>query len=225
MNLFILFCSSSSAHGRPFCNVRSVVLFFPNNPCGTLLTAEEARSLADFLHRRLEEHPEADFSVRLDEVYLGLTHSMEEHHSVISYASPRLLKNIFLVLSASKGLGAMPGERAGSEQGRYTGGGSQERNESGSTRLCSPVYLARFCLFLALSVLLSFLVCFDDDVNLELVKVQSALTANASITAQIGLQASLQHIIDHPDVLQRAYQYYHERTSYCVQRLNAMAQK
>jgi len=94
------------------CHVRTIVLCFPNNPAGSTLSEEEARSIADFLDQKLEQHPEANFSVLLDEVYIGTT-APGQHHSILSYASPRLLRNCMLVLSASKGLGAMPGARAG----------------------------------------------------------------------------------------------------------------
>ena len=102
----------SSASGVSTCCVRSVVLCFPNNPVGTTLTASEARDIAAFLDEKLAQFPAADFSVLLDEVYIGIT-APGAHHSVLSHASPRLLRNCFLVLSVSKGLGAMPGARGG----------------------------------------------------------------------------------------------------------------
>lgn len=102
----------SSAAGVATCRVRSVVLCFPNNPVGTTLTATEARDIAAFLDEKLAQFPASDFSVLLDEVYIGIT-APGAHHSVLSYASARLLRNCFLVLSVSKGLGAMPGARGG----------------------------------------------------------------------------------------------------------------
>lgn len=89
------------------CHVRSLVLCFPNNPTGSTLTEGEARELAAFLDRKLGEG--ANFSLVLDEVYLGLTEP-GAHHSILSYASERLRAHCMLILSVSKGLGAMPGE-------------------------------------------------------------------------------------------------------------------
>ena len=51
-----------------------------------------------------------DFALILDEVYVGITYSPV--FSILNYASPKLLASSFLILSASKGLGAMPGARA-----------------------------------------------------------------------------------------------------------------
>lgn len=51
-----------------------------------------------------------DFAVILDEVYLGIHYST--FYSILQYATPRLLASCFLILSCSKGLGAMPGARA-----------------------------------------------------------------------------------------------------------------
>ena len=182
---FVCFFSAfvvPSAAGVRTCGVRSVVLCFPNNPCGTTLSAEEARGLADFLDAQLGLFPSADFSLVLDEVYLGIT-APDAHHSLLSYASPRLLRNTLLVLSVSKGLGAMPGARAG------------------------------------------FMAVFDLAAVPQLVKVQMACTANAASVSQVGLAASLQHIMDHPQALQETYNYYATRTAFCVNRLNEIGAK
>lgn len=92
--------------------VRAVVLCFPNNPTGAVITPAEARELASTLEDELEceEARGGGFLVLLDEVYLGIENA--PHVSMLQHASPRLAQRICLVLSASKGLGAMPGARA-----------------------------------------------------------------------------------------------------------------
>jgi aspartate/methionine/tyrosine aminotransferase len=92
--------------------VRAVVLCFPNNPTGAVMTLAEARALAAALEAELdaEEARGGGFVVLLDEVYLGIEGSA--HVSLLQVASPRLARQACLVLSASKGLGAMPGARA-----------------------------------------------------------------------------------------------------------------
>jgi len=176
----------TGADGQQRCNVRSLVLCFPNNPCGTLLSAAEAQAIAAALDRVLERlYPASgaeDFSLVLDEVYIGI-HATGQHHSPLTYASPRLLRSCFLVLSASKGLGAMPGARAG------------------------------------------FLTAFDASLIGECTKLQMAVTANASLVAQVGLQASLEHVLEAPEALSAVHEYYRERTALCVERLNAIAAK
>lgn len=179
--LFLLPCFFS-ASGQSICSVRSLVLCFPNNPVGSTLTAVEAQELAAYLDRKLTEHPESDFSVVLDEVYLGLN-EQGAHHSILSYASPKLLANCMLVLSVSKGLGAMPGGRGG------------------------------------------FLTVFSKSLAKELTKIQMACTANCCSIAQVGLQASLRHILDHPEAITSAFEYYKERTTFCVKRLNEIGAK
>ena len=84
--------------------IRSLVLCFPNNPAGANLTEQQAKEIAKFLDEMLVKFPEPGFSVILDEVYLGISEtSVDQHKSVLTYASPRLLNSIFLILSASKG--------------------------------------------------------------------------------------------------------------------------
>jgi aspartate/methionine/tyrosine aminotransferase len=90
--------------------VRAVILCFPNNPTGAMLTREQAIEIADALDAELRRHPEPGFALILDEVYVGICH--REFYSILQFASPLLLASTFLVLSASKGLGAMPGARA-----------------------------------------------------------------------------------------------------------------
>jgi len=92
------------------CKVRSVVLCFPNNPTGSMLSVEQAKEIVEALNDLLDQYPEPGFSVILDEVYLGITAS--KFVSLVQYASAALRKNLFIILSASKGLGAMPGARA-----------------------------------------------------------------------------------------------------------------
>jgi aminotransferase len=185
-NAFAKQVEKNAADGTEKCNVRSLVLCYPNNPTGSLLSEAEARALAEALDAVLERHYPADgsqdFSLVLDEVYIGIAEA-GKHHSVLSYASPRLLRNSLLILSASKGLGAMPGARAG------------------------------------------FLTAFDPTLIPELTKLQMAVTANASSVGQIGLQASLEHVLTSPQALQRVHEYYRERTNFCVDRLNAIANK
>ena len=135
--------------------IRSVILGYNNNPTGASLTEKQAIQLADFLDSMLQKYPEPGFSLILDEVYLGIFFS-REYFSIFSVASERLLNSTFLVLSASKGLGAMPGLRAG------------------------------FCL------------CPNTSLIRLMVNIQMACSGNCSILSQIGLQASLSHLIEHP---------------------------
>eukprot|EP01119_Soliformovum_irregulare_P018671 TRINITY_DN5773_c0_g1_i1.p1 TRINITY_DN5773_c0_g1~~TRINITY_DN5773_c0_g1_i1.p1 ORF type:complete len:436 (-),score=76.20 TRINITY_DN5773_c0_g1_i1:16-1323(-) len=92
--------------------IRSIALAFPNNPCGSMLSPKTAQQMADFLDEMLTKYRDPGFSLILDEVYIG-TNATGSHISILQYASLQLLKSTFLVLSASKGLGAMPGARAG----------------------------------------------------------------------------------------------------------------
>jgi aspartate/methionine/tyrosine aminotransferase len=50
--------------------VRAVVLCFPNNPTGAMLTREQAKELAEALDAELRADPQG-FALILDEVYLG----------------------------------------------------------------------------------------------------------------------------------------------------------
>jgi aspartate/methionine/tyrosine aminotransferase len=94
--------------------IRTLVLCIPNNPTGNMITSTEAKSLCraldEIYNKYYASDPVGGFSVILDEVYLGIT--AKPVHSLFNYASPRLRQSIFLILSCSKGLGAMPGARA-----------------------------------------------------------------------------------------------------------------
>jgi len=94
--------------------LRALVLVLPNNPTGAVLDANAARELCAALDEAWEtwyaDDPEDGFSVVLDEVYLGIT--AKPVVSLLHHASARLRNALFLVLSCSKGLGAMPGARA-----------------------------------------------------------------------------------------------------------------
>eukprot|EP00615_Pteridomonas_danica_P000598 CAMPEP_0114353438 /NCGR_PEP_ID=MMETSP0101-20121206/18667_1 /TAXON_ID=38822 ORGANISM="Pteridomonas danica, Strain PT" /NCGR_SAMPLE_ID=MMETSP0101 /ASSEMBLY_ACC=CAM_ASM_000211 /LENGTH=544 /DNA_ID=CAMNT_0001494281 /DNA_START=56 /DNA_END=1687 /DNA_ORIENTATION=+ len=94
--------------------IRCLVLCVPNNPTGKMITSEEAYDLCIALDNIWEEYysndPLGGFSVILDEVYLGIT--AKPVQSMLCHASDRLRQSMFLVLSCSKGLGAMPGARA-----------------------------------------------------------------------------------------------------------------
>jgi aspartate/methionine/tyrosine aminotransferase len=95
--------------------VRAVVLCLPNNPTGAVLDEALAASLCQTLDELYDEYrygddPQGGFSVILDEVYIGITE--QKHVSLLMHASERLRRHTFLVLSCSKGLGAMPGARA-----------------------------------------------------------------------------------------------------------------
>lgn len=94
--------------------IRTLVLCLPNNPTGTMITVSEAKSLCKALDEIYDEYYASDlnggFSVILDEVYLGIT--AKPVQSLLCHASPRLRQSLFLILSCSKGLGAMPGARA-----------------------------------------------------------------------------------------------------------------
>jgi aspartate/methionine/tyrosine aminotransferase len=85
------------------CDVRSIVLCFPNNPTGAMLNSEQAKDITQSLHDLLVAYPTPGFSVILDEVYLGITSS--SYVSLLQYASPLLRNSMFIILSASKGLG------------------------------------------------------------------------------------------------------------------------
>lgn len=91
--------------------VVSLVLCFPNNPTGESLTTNSAAQLADDLDALIDFY-DSSFSIILDEVYFGTHRPASNYASVIQYASKRLLPRILLILSCSKGLGAMPGARA-----------------------------------------------------------------------------------------------------------------
>jgi aspartate/methionine/tyrosine aminotransferase len=104
-----------TVNGKRTLNVRSLILCYPNNPTGSSLDGSQVKEIADLLNEMIEQFPDPGFSVILDEVYLGISgeFSLKNYTSIIHCASERLLSNCFLVLSASKGLGAMPGMRAG----------------------------------------------------------------------------------------------------------------
>lgn len=94
---------------RPGRRVRAVLLCSPDNPTGRNLTAAQAAAVARLLHERLRMGD--DFVVVLDEVYFGIERG--RHVSVVQAAAPALRERTCVVMSASKGLGAMPGARAG----------------------------------------------------------------------------------------------------------------
>lgn len=96
---------NQKAEGR---RIRAVVLCTPNNPTGSCFEEAEARRIAAFLESQLEAGE--DFVVLCDEVYIGI--EKLAHVSIMQVASPALLERCCLVLSCSKGLGAMPGARA-----------------------------------------------------------------------------------------------------------------
>lgn len=174
--------------------IKSIVLCYPNNPVGSCLTAHQAQQLAQFLDEQLEVTNNG-FSIILDEVYFGIlnlaSHSdatsdrLIPHVSILQYASERVLRNSFLILSASKGLGSMPGMRCG--------------------LVC----------------------CLDEQMIRHMTNIQMACSANACIVSQIGLQASLTHVMNHPreSMLQHVSQHYGERTRYTVHRLNQLCAK
>jgi len=107
--------------------VKAVILNFPQNPTGSVLTPDAAKELADELHQLLVVYMNTlacvtrrdggvdtakgeGFVVILDEVYLGT--AFGPHASVLHYMSPLVLSHTLLILSSSKALGAMPGARA-----------------------------------------------------------------------------------------------------------------
>jgi hypothetical protein len=75
--------------------VRAVILCFPNNPTGAMLTREQAIEIADALDAELRRHPEPGFALILDEVYVGICH--RQFYSILQFASPLLLASTFLV--------------------------------------------------------------------------------------------------------------------------------
>lgn len=95
--------------------IRALVLVLPNNPTGAVLDDASAKSLCSALDEAWDTwyatDPDGGFTVVLDEVYLGIT-AAQQVVSLLSHASRRLRQSLFLVLSCSKGLGAMPGARA-----------------------------------------------------------------------------------------------------------------
>ncbi|CAE8610125.1 unnamed protein product [Polarella glacialis] len=160
--------------------VRCVCLCTPNNPTGVVMSRQEVEELASALDLELAREP-AGFLVLLDEVYLGLHDGA--HVSLLQVASEQLRRRICLVLSASKGLGAMPGARA------------------------------------------AWLTVGDKALVPEMLKVQSAVSANASTIAQVGLEASLAHCMSDPKVLQQVHDYYSTRIGFMVEQLNSLGQK
>ena len=87
--------------------VRAVVLCSPNNPTGRCFDSAEAGRICAQLDAELDAGE--DFVVLLDEVYVGITRA--QHVSLLGAASVGLRRRMCLVLSGSKGLGAMPGAR------------------------------------------------------------------------------------------------------------------
>lgn len=79
-----------------------------------MISISQAKSLCNALDEIYDMYYASDpcggFSVILDEVYLGIT--AKPVQSLLSHASSRLRQSMFLILSCSKGLGAMPGARA-----------------------------------------------------------------------------------------------------------------
>jgi aspartate/methionine/tyrosine aminotransferase len=141
--------------------IRSIILCYPNNPVGSVLTAEHAAAIAAYLDQQLlaaEQRGDDGFSVILDEVYIGITSAEYDtaKSSILAHASKRLLNACFLVLSASKGLGAIPGVRAG------------------------------------------ILACPNKHLIDNVIKIQTACTANASILSQCAIKASLEHVMREP---------------------------
>lgn len=159
-------------------NIRSIVLCFPNNPVGSWLTEQQAKEMAQFLDEMLQKFPTPGFSIVLDEVYLGIlgSNTIDDYKSIMMYASQRVLESCFLILSASKGLGAMPGMRAG------------------------------FC------------ACVKQDLVDQMIKIQQACSANASIVSQEGLHASLSYLLSKPTVIAEVGAHYKQRTEYAVKR-------
>ena len=84
-------CGSRGVRNR----VRAVILCFPNNPTGAMLTREQAIEIADALDAELRHHPEPGFALILDEVYVGICH--RQFYSILQFASPLLLASTFLV--------------------------------------------------------------------------------------------------------------------------------
>jgi len=170
--------------------LRALVLCAPNNPTGAAMTEEEARGLATVLEAEMRREQAAvalgdqrpkGFIVLLDEVYIGIEGSA--HVSLLQFASPALRRRLCLVLSASKGLGAMPGARA------------------------------------------AWVTCADPALVLDMAKIQSCASGNASTIAQAGLQASLEHCLSSPSVLREVSEYYAVRTRRVADGLNALGRK
>ncbi len=61
--------------------VRALVLCFPNNPTGAMLTKPQAQEIAAVLDEELCRHPTPGFVLVLDEVYLGICH--QEFYSIL----------------------------------------------------------------------------------------------------------------------------------------------
>jgi aspartate/methionine/tyrosine aminotransferase len=173
-------------HRKAGRQVRAVVLCAPNNPTGAVLTKDAARALAAVLEDEMQKELAArstarGFIILLDEVYLGI--EAQEHVSLLQVASEALARRICLVLSASKGLGAMPGARA------------------------------------------AWVTCMDPSLVLEMAKIASCTTGNASTIAQAGLEAGLRHCMSDPRVLEDVRDYYALRTQRIVDGLNGVARK
>eukprot|EP00742_Colponemidia_sp_Colp-10_P003066 GILJ01003269.1.p1 GENE.GILJ01003269.1~~GILJ01003269.1.p1 ORF type:complete len:459 (+),score=70.43 GILJ01003269.1:198-1379(+) len=112
-SFFDRYITKDPSTGRQVLQIRSVVFCYPNNPAGSDLSGDQARELALFLNEMLDRFPDPGFSVILDEVYVGITaRPISEYQSILMYASERLLQSSVVILSASKGMGAMPGMRS-----------------------------------------------------------------------------------------------------------------
>jgi len=175
--------SAFAMHRRQGRQIRAIVLCSPNNPSGAVMSLSEARAVAGVLEAEMALEPEGSrgFLVLLDEVYIGIEQG--GHKSLLQVASPALARRICLVLSASKGLGAMPGARA------------------------------------------AWVTCADPELVLEMTKIQSCASGNASTISQAGLGAALQHCMHSPHVLAEVRDYYAVRTRKVAEGLNALARK
>ena len=70
-----------------------------------------------------------------------------------------------------------------------------------------------------------FCFCYNSLCIENMIKIQQACTANASIISQEGLRATLTYIMENPKTLQTVAQHYLERTRFATKRLNEIGQK
>jgi aspartate/methionine/tyrosine aminotransferase len=64
-----MFAQNTSADGKT-CNIRSIVLCFPDNPAGTSITTKQAKDLADFLDEMLTKFDEGINDIILEIQYI-----------------------------------------------------------------------------------------------------------------------------------------------------------
>ncbi len=93
--------------------IRSIILNYPNNPTGAVLSETQAKALADCLNKMGEKYwGDRGFIIILDDVYSEIYFGKNKSHSIYPYLSEHLKANTIILGSASK-TSALAGERIG----------------------------------------------------------------------------------------------------------------